>query len=101
MLTDAVETYLAIRRAGGFKLRDDELYLNSFARFATARGDTHVVTQTAIAWARHGLGQMTVHKYGKNFSHTLHMAFKANKTRAEAPNSINNSCSGRLAIRRP
>ena len=44
MLKDAVDTYLAIRRAGGFKLQDDELYLNSFARFATARGDTHVVT---------------------------------------------------------
>ena len=52
MLKDAVDTYLAIRRAGGFKLQDDELYLNSFARFAMARGDTHVVTQTAIAWAQ-------------------------------------------------
>jgi len=52
MLKDAVDTYLAVRRAGGFKLQDDELYLNSFVRFATARGDTHVVTKTAIAWAR-------------------------------------------------
>jgi integrase len=52
MLKDDVDTYLAVRRAGGFKLQDDELYLHSFARFATARGDTHVVTQTAIAWAR-------------------------------------------------
>jgi integrase/recombinase XerD len=51
MLKDAVDTYLAVRRAGGFKLQDDELYLNSFVRFATARGDTHVVTKTAIAWA--------------------------------------------------
>jgi integrase/recombinase XerD len=52
MLKDAVETYLAVRRAGGFKLQDDALYLNSFARFAIAQGDTHVVTRTAIAWAR-------------------------------------------------
>jgi len=52
MLKDAVDTYLAVRRAGGFKLQDDELYLNSFARFAMDQGDTHVVTQTAIAWAR-------------------------------------------------
>jgi len=52
MLKDAVDTYLAVRRAGGFKLQDDELYLNSFVRFATARGDTHIVTKTAIAWAR-------------------------------------------------
>ena len=52
MLKDAVDTYLAVRRAGGFNLQDDELYLNSFAQFATTQGDTHVVTQTAIAWAR-------------------------------------------------
>ena len=52
MLKDAVETYLAVRRAGGFKLKDDALYLNSFARFAIAQGDTHVVMRTAIAWAR-------------------------------------------------
>ncbi len=51
MLTEAVETYLAMRRAGGFTLADDALYLASFARFATAQGDTHVVAQTAIAWA--------------------------------------------------
>jgi integrase/recombinase XerD len=51
MLKDAVETYLAIRRAAGFKLHDDALYLYDFARFATTRGGTHVVAQTAIAWA--------------------------------------------------
>lgn len=52
MLKDAVDTYLAVRRAGGYTLQADEFYLNRFAQFATARGDTHVVTQTAIAWAR-------------------------------------------------
>jgi integrase/recombinase XerD len=52
MLKDAVDTYLAVRRASGYKLQDDDFYLNSFAQFATAQGDTHVVTQTAIAWAR-------------------------------------------------
>jgi len=51
MLKEAIATYLAVRRAGGFKLEDDELYLYSFARFADAQGDTHVVAQTAIAWA--------------------------------------------------
>jgi integrase len=51
MLKDDIATYLAVRRAGGFKLEDNELYLNSFARFADVQGDTHVVAQTAIAWA--------------------------------------------------
>ena len=51
MLITAVETYLAVRRAAGFTLHALEVYLRSFARFATAHGDTHVVTQTAIDWA--------------------------------------------------
>jgi Phage integrase family len=42
MLKDDIATYLAVRRAGDFKLEDDELYLYSFARFADAQGDTHV-----------------------------------------------------------
>ncbi|MCD2448901.1 tyrosine-type recombinase/integrase [Methylicorpusculum oleiharenae] len=51
MLKDAIDTYLAVRRAAGFKLTDDAFYLFHFARFATAQGDTHVKSQTAIAWA--------------------------------------------------
>jgi len=53
MLKEAVDTYLAVRRAAGFTLRDEELYLRGFVRFATALDDTHVVAQTAIAWAEH------------------------------------------------
>jgi integrase/recombinase XerD len=53
MLKETVDTYLAVRRAAGFTLRDEELYLQGFVRFATALGDTHVVAQTAIAWAEH------------------------------------------------
>jgi integrase len=51
MLMPAVHTYLAVRRAAGFALVPIEGYLRHFARFATARGDTHVVSSTAIAWA--------------------------------------------------
>jgi integrase/recombinase XerD len=51
MLIAAVETYLAVRRAAGFQLKPAESYLRSFARFATVRGQTHVVTQTVIDWA--------------------------------------------------
>jgi integrase/recombinase XerD len=51
MLMPAVDTYLAIRRAAGFALIPIEGYLRAFARFATARGDTHVVASTAIDWA--------------------------------------------------
>lgn len=51
MLMQAVDTYLAIRRAADFKLDAVEKYLRDFAQFATAQGETHVVTCTAIAWA--------------------------------------------------
>ena len=51
MLIAAVETYLAVRRAAGFQLKPAESYLRSFARFATACGQTHVVTRTVIDWA--------------------------------------------------
>ncbi len=51
MLMPAVDTYLAVRRAAGYQLRDVERYLRDFAHFATAGGDSHVVAQTAISWA--------------------------------------------------
>jgi integrase/recombinase XerD len=52
MLMQAVDAYLAVRRTAGFALVPIESHLRHFARFATARGDTHVVTTSAIDWAR-------------------------------------------------
>jgi len=46
-----VETYLAVRRAAGYALEGQEWTLRSFARYANARGDSHVRSSTAIAWA--------------------------------------------------
>ncbi len=51
MLKEAIDTYLAVRRAAGFTLRDEELYLRGFVRFATSREETHVRALTALAWA--------------------------------------------------
>lgn len=51
MLTQAVDDYLAVRRAVGFKLMSTERYLRYFVRFARARGDTLVRGTTAIDWA--------------------------------------------------
>ena len=51
MLMQAVDTYLAMRRAVGFALDHTEGYLRNFAHFALARGDTHIVAATAVAWA--------------------------------------------------
>jgi integrase len=51
MLTRALDGYLEVRRAAGFELTVDEGLLRNFTRFATARSDTHVRRETALAWA--------------------------------------------------
>lgn len=51
MLMKIIETYLASRRAGGFRLRSEENQLRRFAEFAATRGDRHVRRETVLAWA--------------------------------------------------
>ena len=53
-MLNAIETYLALRRATGFAMSNAEYLLKSFAVFAAERGQTHVRTQTAIDWATLG-----------------------------------------------
>jgi integrase/recombinase XerD len=55
MLTRAVETYLAVRRAAGFALRCEGSHLKRFAAFSEARKQHYVSTEIAIEWA--GLAQ--------------------------------------------
>jgi len=51
MLTRAVETYLAVRRAAGFTLRCEGSHLKSFAAFSEARKQRYVSANIAIEWA--------------------------------------------------
>lgn len=51
MLMQAVDDYLALRRAAGFQLEVPEYLLRGFARFASERGERHVRTATVIEWA--------------------------------------------------
>ena len=53
-MLEAIEAYLALRRATGFAMLNAEYLLKSFAAFATERGQTHVHMQTAIDWAARG-----------------------------------------------
>jgi integrase len=53
-MLNAIEAYLALRRATGFAMQTAEYPLKSFAAFAAERGQTHVETQTAIEWAALG-----------------------------------------------
>jgi integrase len=51
MLSADADRYIALRRALGYKLRRAVRHLQSFARFAADRGETHTRAATAIAWA--------------------------------------------------
>jgi len=51
MLREAIDTYLNVRRALGFKLDNVQGYLTNYAHFAASQGDVYVRTQTAIQWA--------------------------------------------------
>ena len=51
MLMQAIDNYLRLRRAAGYQLRYTEVLLKEFACFATERGEIHIKSDTAIAWA--------------------------------------------------
>lgn len=50
MLTH-IDAFLALRRAVGFQLETEEYLRHDFARWAAARGETHVRAQAAMEWA--------------------------------------------------
>ena len=50
-MISTVRRYLAVRRATGFDLTNTEYLLRSFARWTAKRGETHINTESAIAWA--------------------------------------------------
>jgi hypothetical protein len=51
VLKDRVDAFLELRRTMGFRLVTEGYLLHDFARCASARGETHVRTQTAMQWA--------------------------------------------------
>lgn len=51
MLSQTVQNYIDMRRAGGFQFRCQAGLLHSFATFATRREEQHVHANTAIEWA--------------------------------------------------
>ncbi len=54
MLMKAVESYLAVRRAAGYKLEGVGMMLRQFARFAMDKGECFIRSETAIEWAGTG-----------------------------------------------
>ena len=54
MMTQALDSYLAVRRAAGFKLKKVEYYLRRFVGIPSNEGQAYISAQTAIEWARQG-----------------------------------------------
>ena len=52
MLTEAVESYIAMRRACGFAFEAEGTCLRSFAAYCDARGHHHIFSHVAVDWAR-------------------------------------------------
>jgi integrase/recombinase XerD len=71
MLTQIVESYLAIRRACGFKFKSGGKLLRSFAVFSDARDKHHVCSEIAIEWA--GLGK-SVNTCARRLGHVIRFA---------------------------
>ena len=55
-LRNALADYLTMRRALGYKMDKAERLLGQFTAFAEDRGETHVQTETALAWAQDRIG---------------------------------------------
>lgn len=53
-MMQALDSYLAVRRAAGFQLNKVERLLRSFVQFCSEHGTTHICAQTAIEWAAQG-----------------------------------------------
>jgi integrase/recombinase XerD len=87
MLTTAANTYLAVRRAAGFALRNQGFQLKSFAAFSEARGQRYICATTAMEWA--GLGRSILQRARRlgtviRFARYLH----AEDERHEVPPAI-------------
>ena len=59
-LHNALADYLTMRRALGYKMCKAKRLLSQFVAFAEDRGETHVRTETALAWALQPVGAAAI-----------------------------------------
>lgn len=71
MLAQAVESYLTVRRACGFKLKSQGNLLKTFAIYSDKKGKHHVCSKTAIEWA--GLA-CSVHQRARRLGEVIRFA---------------------------
>lgn len=87
MLTAHVERYVSLRQTLGFKLRNVARLLRAFARFAVARGDAHIRTSTAVAWAIEAPSPIARHIRLRNVIH-LARFLRAEDAAHEVPSNL-------------
>lgn len=87
MLARAVESYLSVRRAAGFRLHDAGLHLKSFAAYSDLHDQHHVRSQTAIDWARQASSR---HQRARRLAHVARLAryLRAEDERHEMPPAV-------------
>jgi integrase len=94
MLAAAVDSYLAVRRAVGFALKDAGIHLRSFAAYADGRGQHFVDAKTAIEWAARSTSK---DQRARRLGYVIGLArfLHAEDARHEIPPAVFGSCSRR------
>ena len=87
MLTQSVDSYLAVRRACGFQLKSESNYLRDFAIYSKERGKHHVCSKIAIEWA--GLAK-SVHQRAHRLGQVIRFAryARAEDNTHELPSAV-------------
>ena len=87
MLTQAIASYLEVRRTCGFALKLEGDLLNSFGTFSAARGKDYVCVEIAIEWA--GLAR-TITQRARRLGQVIRFAryARAEDQRHELPSAV-------------
>ncbi|MCI0416048.1 tyrosine-type recombinase/integrase [bacterium] len=87
MLIEAVESYLAVRRAAGFALRSEDSLLRNFAEFSKSKGQQYVSSEIAIEWAAQA---QSIKRRAARLADVIHFArhLRAEDRRHEVPPAV-------------
>lgn len=87
MLARAVQSYLSVRRAAGFRLLETGFRLRSFADYSDGKGQHHVNARTAVEWARQ---VQSVHQRARRLGDVARLAryLQAEDARHEIPPAV-------------
>ena len=87
MLIHAVQTYLSVRQATGFHVKQVGRHLRSFAAYSDAKGQSCVNCETAIEWARQA---SSVEQRARRLGDVIRLAryLRAEDARHEIPTAV-------------